>query len=59
MLQRVYGLAFESQEALKDFKEKRKMAMERDHRKLNIDQHYFVIDEEVGKGFRCGCRTAP
>jgi len=50
MLQRVYGLAFESQEALKDFKEKRKMAMERDHRKLNIDQHYFVIDEEVGKG---------
>ena len=24
MLQRVYGLAFESQEALKDFKEKRK-----------------------------------
>ena len=24
--------------------------MERDHRKLNIDQHYFVIDEEVGKG---------
>ena len=50
MLQRVYGLAFESQEALKDFKVKRKMAMERDHRKLNIDQHYFVIDEEVGKG---------
>lgn len=50
MLQRVYGLAFESQESLKDFKEKRKMAMERDHRKLNIDQHYFVIDEEVGKG---------
>ena len=50
MLQRIYGLAFESQEALKDFKEKRKMAMERDHRKLNIDQHYFVIDEEVGKG---------
>ena len=33
--------------------------MERDHRKLNIDQHYFVIDEEVGKGLPFGCRTAP
>ena len=50
MLQRVYGLAFETKEELQSFKEKRKLAMERDHRKLNVDQHYFVIDEEVGKG---------
>mgnify|MGYP000550646722 CR=1 FL=1 len=50
MLQRVYGLAFETQEELKLFKEQRRLAMERDHRKLNVLQHYFVIDEEVGKG---------
>ena len=50
MLQRVYGLAFESKEELQSFKEKRRLAQERDHRKLNVDQHYFVIDEEVGKG---------
>ncbi len=50
MLQRVYGLAFETQEELKLFKEQRRLATERDHRKLNVLQHYFVIDEEVGKG---------
>ena len=50
MLQRVYGFAFETQEELKLFKEQRRLAMERDHRKLNVLQHYFVIDEEVGKG---------
>lgn len=50
MLQRVYGLAFETGEALRDFQKKRKLAMERDHRKLNNQQHYFVIEEEVGKG---------
>ena len=50
MLQRVYGLAFESKKELQSFKEKRRLAQERDHRKLNVDQHYFVIDEEVGKG---------
>ena len=50
MLQRVYGLAFESKEELQSFKEKRRLAQEHDHRKLNVDQHYFVIDEEVGKG---------
>ncbi len=50
MLQRVYGLAFSSKSELQDFKEKRRLAMERDHRKLNTTQHYFVIEEEVGKG---------
>lgn len=50
MLQRVYGLAFETGEALQDFIKKRKLAMERDHRKLNTQQHYFVIEDEVGKG---------
>ena len=50
MLQRVYGLAFESGDALRDFLKRRKLAMERDHRKLNNQQQYFVIEEEVGKG---------
>ena len=50
MLQRVYGLAFESKTELRDFQEKQRLAMERDHRKLNTQQHYFVIEEEVGKG---------
>ena len=50
MMQRVYGLAFETKEELQDFQQKRKLAMERDHRKLNTQQHYFIIEEEVGKG---------
>ena len=50
MLQRVYGLAFESKLELRDFQEKRRLALARDHRKLNTQQHYFVIEEEVGKG---------
>ena len=50
MLQRVYGLAFETGEALREFQKNRKLALERDHRKLNAQQHYFVIEEAVGKG---------
>ncbi len=50
MMQRVYGLAFESGDELKEFKEKRRMAMDRDHRKLNSKLNYFAINEEVGKG---------
>jgi len=50
MMQRVYGLAFESFEELKKFQDNRRLAMERDHRKLNNKHHYFAISEEVGKG---------
>ncbi len=50
MMQRVYGLAFETGEELKEYQEKRRLAMERDHRKLNSKLHYFTISEEVGKG---------
>ncbi len=50
MMQRVYGLAFENGEQLQDFKKKRKLAMERDHRKLNAQMQYFIIEEDVGKG---------
>ena len=50
MMQRVYGLAFETSEELKQFQYNRSLAMERDHRKLNNKHHYFKISEEVGKG---------
>ena len=50
MMQRVYGLAFETGDELKIYQEKRRLAMERDHRKLNTKHHYFSISEEVGKG---------
>ena len=50
MMQRVYGLAFETVDELKKYQEKRRLAMERDHRKLNRKQNYYTISDEVGKG---------
>jgi threonyl-tRNA synthetase len=50
MLTRIYGLAFESKQELKDFIERRKLAMERDHRKLGAELELFMMDEEVGVG---------
>ncbi|MDH4225408.1 MAG: threonine--tRNA ligase [Deltaproteobacteria bacterium] len=50
MLQRVYGLAFENKQTLKDFLEKRELAKERDHRKLGVQMELFTIADEVGKG---------
>ena len=50
MLTRIYGLAFENKAALKDFIERRKLAMERDHRKLGEELDLFFLDQEVGVG---------
>jgi threonyl-tRNA synthetase len=50
MLTRIYGLAFESKDALKDFIALRKLAMERDHRKLGEELDLFIQDNEVGVG---------
>jgi threonyl-tRNA synthetase len=50
MLTRIYGLAFESGDALKEFIERRKLAMERDHRKLGDELDLFIQDNEVGVG---------
>ena len=50
MMQRVYGLAFETVDELNKYQEKRRLAMERDHRKLNKKQNYYTISDEVGKG---------
>lgn len=50
MLTRIYGLAFESKADLKDYLERRKLAMERDHRKLGDELDLFYMDQEVGVG---------
>jgi len=50
MLQRVYGLAFETKVELKDYLARRELAKERDHRKLGQQLQIFTIAEEVGKG---------
>lgn len=50
MLTRIYGLAFESGAGLKEYLEMRKLAMERDHRKLGDELDLFIQDNEVGVG---------
>ncbi|MCS7206499.1 MAG: threonine--tRNA ligase [Dehalococcoidia bacterium] len=50
MLQRIYGTAFESQEALEDFLRRREEALKRDHRKLGKELDLFSIHDEVGPG---------
>jgi threonyl-tRNA synthetase len=50
MMQRVYGLAFETKAELKDYLARRELAKERDHRKLGQQMSLFTISEEVGKG---------
>ncbi len=50
MLQRVYGLAFETKEDLKKYIENREKAKKRDHRKIGQKQELFMFDEEVGQG---------
>lgn len=50
MLTRIYGLAFSSADALKDFKDKREAAKERDHRKLGKELGLFTFSDLVGSG---------
>lgn len=50
MLTRIYGLAFLTQAELKDYLARRKLAQERDHRKLGKELDLFHIDDEIGKG---------
>ncbi|MDP3064931.1 MAG: threonine--tRNA ligase [Chloroflexota bacterium] len=50
MLQRIYGTAFESTEALEDFLAKLAEAERRDHRKLGRQLDLFSIHDEVGPG---------
>lgn len=50
MLTRIYGLAFESKEALVVFKTQREEAKKRDHRKLGKELDLFTFSELVGPG---------
>jgi threonyl-tRNA synthetase len=50
-LTRIYGISFPKQKLLEDFLEKRKLAKERDHRKLGKELDLFTFDtEQVGPG---------
>ncbi len=50
MLQRIYGTAFETREALESHLEKLEEAAKRDHRKLGKTLDLFSIHEEAGPG---------
>jgi len=50
MLQRVYGIAFDTEEALADYLKKLEEAARRDHRKLGRELDLFSIHEEAGPG---------
>ncbi len=50
MLQRIYGVAFESKAKLEEYLNMMEEAKKRDHRKLGQDLGIFMIDETVGKG---------
>lgn len=50
MLQRIYGLAFETNEKLNEYLELMKEAEKRDHKKLGKELGLFVFSELVGPG---------
>jgi len=50
MLQRVYGIAFDTKEALEEHLKKIEEAAKRDHRKLGKELDLFSIHEEAGPG---------
>jgi threonyl-tRNA synthetase len=50
MLQRVYGVAFETKDALNEYLKNLEEAAKRDHRKLGRELDLFSIHEEAGSG---------
>ncbi|MBU1085175.1 threonine--tRNA ligase [Patescibacteria group bacterium] len=50
MIQRIYGVAFNTKKELADYLEMMEEAEKRDHRKLGQELELFIIDEEVGPG---------
>jgi threonyl-tRNA synthetase len=50
MLQRVYGVAFETQKELDEYLKMREEAEKRDHRKLGKDLQIFTFSDYVGPG---------
>jgi threonyl-tRNA synthetase len=53
MLQRIYGVAFESQEELDDYLSWQAEVIKRDHRKLGKELDLFSTHEEIGPGLIC------
>jgi threonyl-tRNA synthetase len=50
MLQRIYGVSFQSEKDLKEYLAKLEEAKRRDHRRLGKDLDLFSMEEEVGGG---------
>jgi len=50
MLQRIYGIAFDTEEALAEHLKNLEEAAGRDHRKLGVELDLFSIHEEAGPG---------
>ncbi|MCS6773357.1 MAG: threonine--tRNA ligase [Anaerolineae bacterium] len=50
MLQRIYGLAFDTPEELQRYLHLQEEARRRDHRKLGAELEIFLFDEEIGPG---------
>ena len=50
MLQRIYGVCFETKEDLENFLHELEEAKERDHRKIGKEQELFMTHELVGSG---------
>src|SRR6056297_3214809 len=50
MQTRIYGTAFESEEDLEAFKERRRQAERRDHRKIGSEMDLFSIQDVTGPG---------
>jgi threonyl-tRNA synthetase len=53
MLQRIYGVAFESQKELDDYLSWQAEVTKRDHRKLGKELDLFSTHEEIGPGLIC------
>lgn len=53
MLQRIYGVAFESQNELDEFLARQAEAARRDHRKLGKELDLFSLHDEIGPGLVC------
>ena len=50
MLQRIYGVCFETEEDLNNYLKELEEAKERDHRKIGREQNLFMLSDLVGKG---------
>ena len=53
MLQRIYGVAFDSQIELENYLTRQAEAAKRDHRKLGKELDLYSIHEEIGPGLIC------